>query len=668
MKNAFGLTIAAFGLAFFNVSTVVVEAQFNYTITNGMVTITGYTGPPGDVLIPDRINNLAVTDIGPMAFNYDSGLTSVTIPNSVTSIGVCAFADCTSLRSVTIGSSVTNIGVNAFYYDTGLTSVTIPNSVTNIGDSAFASCFRLTSVTIGNSVTSIGDDAFGDTGLTSVTIPSSVASIGQYAFAHCTNLTAITADTLNPVYSSVDGVLFDKSQTTLVQCPCGKAGAYIVPNSVTSVGTNAFFECYTLTSVTFPNSVTNIEDAAFSFCSSLTNVTIPDSITSIGNGAFSSSGLVSVTIPDSVTNIGRAAFYYDSGLTSVTIPNSVASIGDWAFAGCSLTNATIGTNVATISDYAFGYTSLTSITIPNSVTSVGQAFVGCGSLTNITFGSGVTNISQLAFNFCTSLTAIKVDALNSSYSSLNGVLFDKDQTTLVAYPEGKGESYTIPNTVTNIGDYAFRGCTSVTGVTIPNSVASIGFCAFAGCTNLTTLTIPNSVTDIKDGFMSLNARTTGAFSGCSSLTNVMIGNSVSNIGSWAFSGKPARPLPIRSGPLLAPTASAVARAISAIPYGKNIQVVSTASAGREASFNQSKGKQIYERVFEKTKRQFEDQCSKLSVRCSPRFAAVPRCRRGQFRPTRHYQPAQGSLPASREERFIFSSGDWRRAVYLPVAV
>jgi len=290
----------------------------------------------------------------------------------------------------------------------------------------------------------------------------------------------------------VAGVLFNKSQTTLIQCPGGKAGSYTVPSSVTNIGDYAFSDCTSLTSVTIGNSVTSIGYDAFSYCASLTSVTIGNSVTSIGYDAFSDcASLTSVTIGNSVTSIGDWAFFHCTSLTSVIIPNSVTSIGYGAFEGCTnLTSVTIPNSVTSVGDSAFfGCTSLTSVTIPNSVTTVGNvAFYECTSLTSVTIPDSVTSIGDAAFSGCSGLTAITVDALNSAYSSLDGVLFDKSQTALIQYPEGKaGTSYAIPNSVTNIGGGAFSYCTSLTSVTIPNSVTNIGDLAFSFCTNLTSV-------------------------------------------------------------------------------------------------------------------------------------------------------------------------------------
>jgi hypothetical protein len=312
----------------------VVQAQFNYTNTNGTITITGYTGPGGAVTIPSTINGLPVTSIGDWAFGGCNSLTSVTIPNSVTSIGDGAFFDCTSLTSVTIPDSVTSIGAGAFDSCYSLTSVTIPNSVASIGGGAFQGCTSLTSVTIGNNVTNIGDGAFqGCNGLTSVTIGNNVTNIGDGAFESCSSLTAITVDALNPVYSSENGVLFDKSQTTLIRCPGTEAGGYTIPNSVTSIGDGAFFDCTSLTNVTIGNSVTNIGDGAFDSCTSLSSLTIGNGVTSIGPKAFAfCPSLTSVYFQGNAPNADSSVFIADTNATAYYLPGTTG----WGtmFGGC----------------------------------------------------------------------------------------------------------------------------------------------------------------------------------------------------------------------------------------------------------------------------------------------------------------------------------------------
>ena len=345
-----------------------VTSNPNYYESGGIIFTYTYSG---NIVIPETINynniTYSVTSIGSAAFGGGS-ITTVTIPNSVTSIGSSAFAYCSSL-----------------------TSVTIPNSVTSIGNYTFKNCSSLTSITIPNSVTSIGDCAFeGCTGLTSVTIPNSVTSIGSNAFAYCSSLEKVIV----PDIAAWCGIKFDTNNANplyyakhLYSDENTEIKDLVIPNSVTSIGNDAFRGCTGLTSVNIGNSVTHIGNYAFWYCSGLTSVTIPNSVTSIGNNAFQNcSSLTSITIPNSVTSIDNAAFRDCSGLTSVTIGNSVTNISQEAFFSC---------------------TGLTSVTLPNSVTSIGDyAFKACTGLTSVNIGSGIKTIGSQAFAKCSDLTDV----------------------------------------------------------------------------------------------------------------------------------------------------------------------------------------------------------------------------------------------------------------------
>ena len=451
---------------------VVAQAQFTFETNNGAITITGYTSTNTVVVIPDMTNGFPVTSIAGWAFS-STNIVSVTIPDSVNTIGNGAFCGCVHL-----------------------TSLTLPGSITNIGVGAFSSCLSLTNVTI----------------------PASVTSIGDYTFFYCTNLTAIVVDAANPAYSSADGVLFNKDKTILMQFPFGKGGSYSIPGSVTSIADEAFgmndhghysfsySACAGLTNLVIPGSVTNLDDSAFSHCTGLISIALGNGVASIGTNAFSwCSNLTSITIPSSVTNLDQLAFYY-SGLTQVTIPGSVTHFGVGAFAVCSsLTNVTMLDGVTSIGKAGFNFcTNLTSIAIPDSLTSIGErAFFFCTGLTNVTIPRNVASIGDFAFSECTSLININVSADNTFYKSVNGVLFNGDQTTLIQFPGGRGGSCRVPSGVTSIGDYAFAyipadlqfalilgyplSCASLTNIIIPATVTTIGDGAFGGLYNLTSV-------------------------------------------------------------------------------------------------------------------------------------------------------------------------------------
>ena len=537
------------------------------------------------------------------------GLTSAVIPEtvtydgttySVTSIGGGAFCFCFDLTSVTIGSGVTSIGDDVFYGCSSLTSVVW--NAENCADFSYNSApfydFRskITSFTFGDSVKHIPAClCYGMKNLTDVSIGNSVTSIGEKVFKECSGLTSVVWNAENCAGFSYDSAPFYDFRSQITSFTFGdsvkhipanlcrgmtKLPAITIPNSVTSIGMMAFYDCSGLTSITIPHSVTSIGSYAFSRCSGLTSITIPHSVSSIGESAFSrcsgltsviwnaenitnnyeysfgsfvcsppfydsydsSSQITSFTFGDSVRHIPAHLCYGMTKLPAITIPNSVTSIGGGAFSRCSgLTSVTIGSGVTSIGDEVFyGCSGLTAITIPNSVTSIGwMAFYGCSGLTDVTIGNSVTSIGQYAFQECSKLTSV-----------------------------------TIPNSVISIGDEAFRDCSSLPAITIPNSVISIGDEAFQECSKLTSVTIGSGVTSIGSGAFSRTGIYNDesnwkngvlyisnclicadedevssayiikegtrliadyAFGDCSKLTSVTIPNSVTSIGSYAFS-------------------------------------------------------------------------------------------------------------------------------------
>jgi len=367
------------------------------------------------------------------------------------------------LKNVNISDTITSIGRAAFLSCTGLTSVDIPESVTNIGFWAFENTAWFNNQTDG--LVYVGKVAYSYKGTmpvnTNIILLEDTKGIAESAFRGCDSLTSVT-----------------------------------VPNSVTNIGDSAFEGCINLTSVIIGSGVTNIGDGVFGRCTSLTTINV-----NAGNTTYSSQEGILYN-KDKTTLI-----QYPAGKTGAfNIPDSVTSIGNGAFSG---------------------YTNLTSVTIPDNVTSIEEgAFSGCTGLTSVTIGSGVTSIGDHAFSGCTSLTTINVDSGNINYSSDQGVLYNKNKTTLVIYPKGKKDiSFTIPNSVTSIGVWAFGYCTSLTNVKIPDSVTSIGNYTFYECTNFASVTIPDNVTSIG----------VWAFFNCTSLTSVTIPNRVTSIGSNVFS-------------------------------------------------------------------------------------------------------------------------------------
>jgi len=387
--------------------------------------------------------------------------------------------------------------------DVIIPSEIVGKPVTVIGYVAFGGCSNVTSITIPESVLKIGDSAFiGCSNLTSIIIPQSVLIIGARPFYRCTNLTAITVDADNSVYSSVDGVLFDKNRTKLVQYPVGKAGAYSVPGSVIGINYGAFHGCERITSVSISDKVISLGERPFSDCGGLAAITVDaanPTYSSVDGVLFDKNQTTLIafpfvnaghyTVPESVTSIGDHAFEDRKNLTDLTIPDSVKNIGYSAFNSCIY---------------------LTSVTIPDSVTSIGNfAFTSCRNLASITIGSGLTSIGRDVFRSCRNLTGVTIG------SSVTSIGFGAFRSCINL------TSVTITDSTKIIADHAFHGCTSLINVTIPDSVTSIGNYAFGGCSSLFSVLIGSGVNYIEDG----------AFLYCLSLSAIYFEGNAPNLGN-----------------------------------------------------------------------------------------------------------------------------------------
>ena len=463
-----------------------------------------------------------------------------------------------------------------------ITTVTIESGVTSIGNSAFYNCTNLASITIPSSVTSIGDYTFSRcTNLASITIPAGVESIGTAAFNGCINLTAFNVAEENTNYSSEDGVLFNKTKTTIVSYPAGKtATTYEIPTTVTSIGMGAFAGCSNLTSVNIPANVTAIGEAAFMSCINLTSVTIPSTVTSIGRSAFQyCTNLASVTVYAPACTLGSNAFDGYAGAFKIYVFNEKVedykAATNWSGYASKITGLNGGycgttgheTDVmwlltgtspnytltiwgtGAMADYNSGNQpwksfrdQITTVTIESGVTSIGNgAFYGCTNLTSVNIPANVTAIGNNAFGGCTKMESFNVAEGNANYSSdAIGVLFNKTKTTLIQYPAGKeATTYAIPSTVTTIGNDAFLSCANLASVTIPATVTSIGNGAFNRCTGLTAINVAegNANYASEDGVLFNNAKTTIVRYPVGKIaTSYTIPAGVTSIGAFAFDG------------------------------------------------------------------------------------------------------------------------------------
>ena len=468
--------------------------------------------------------------------NYKSSITTLIIEEGVTTVGKLAFIECSNLTTVTFSgsSSVESIGLSAFNGCDLLTSITIPSSVTSIGEAAFENCTHLaTVVVLATSVPTLGNEnVFGNNASgRKIYVPheswydyDEAANWSDYRddidsfkeTGDCgDNVKWLSSGIKMVVYGS--GAMADYSSSGQGPWPHDTPKRVIIEEGVTTIGNYAFAgHGKTTHTVTIPNTVQTIGTNAFSGCSKIETLTIGSGVKTIGDHAFyNCHDINSLTLPDGVKTIGDHAFYNCHDINSLTLPDGVETIGDGAFFDCSsIPSVTIPSSVTRIGDYAFnGCSELATVTFAptSSVTTIGEgAFNDCAKLESITIPSSVTSIGERVFGGCSKLTSISVESGNTVYDSGDGcnAIIKTSSHTLIA----GCQNTTIPNTVTSIGNYAFDNISGLTSIEIPSSVTSLGEGAFYFCDLLASITIPSSVTSIGDN----------AFYGCVALSSVVI--------------------------------------------------------------------------------------------------------------------------------------------------
>ncbi len=435
----------------------------------------------GDISIPPTVvyeeTTYNVTGIGMHAFRYCSGVTSVSLPNSIVKIGDYAFRGCSLNSSFVIPENVTYIG-SIFDDSCKITELTLPFAGTTLTSGNLRSLFSttnyyppatLTKVTVTN-CTRLNTSAFsGCNHIKEVILPDNLKVISSNAFAKCYGIHDFEIP--ETVTTIEDGAFRENYSLASVS----------IPESVTSIGATAFYGCSKLTSITIPSKVTAIEFMTFQDCTSLTSISLSEGIISIGLQAFQNCiNLPSIDIPQSVRNIEMYAFKDCQKITEITIPEGVSSIEENVFLFCySLANVTIPNSVTNIKKNAFRYCGLTSVDLPQNLQSIGNgAFSGCGKLGSVDIPENVTTIGIGVFENCTNLTSV-----------------------------------TFPSNINSIPETTFQKCSNLASFNIPQQVTDIGMLAFDGCSKLTSLTIPASVTNIADYY---------TFNGCTGLEEVIV--------------------------------------------------------------------------------------------------------------------------------------------------
>ena len=559
-----------------------------YETSGNSATVVGWEGASSELTIPSEITvngrDCNVNRIGAEAF-MGSGLTSVTIPESVTRIDARAFYGL-QIEFVDLPDKLTTLGEDAFSCNDAVKAVSIPSTVTSYAHS-FSKCSSLTEITLAggtnlkvvngvlfngkgdtiyqypagktgsykipDSVTAIGAYAFSGSGIASVEIGAKVTSVNDGAFSHCDSLTGITVKD-SKSFSADGGVLFDSSKKVLIAYPAGKTGAsYTIPSSVTEIAESAFAGA-PLQSVSFNSSLNEIGKFAFAG-SALTSLSLTKGVT-MGEGAFSGcTSLKKVILPSAQRTLGASVFEGCTSLETVewASPTSGSvTIGESAFEGCtSLSSVQIPSGTTVIDDRAFaGCSSLTTVTLPGSLDEIGEeAFSGSG-LEEITLPEGVDDVGAGAFSSCKSLGKATLpstlrtvsDGMFEGCESLDDLVFSDEGLRSIGARALSGtalKDVSVPEGVTDIDETAFAGCTRLSTISLPSTLEDMGARPFTGCDAIASFAVSEesrAYSAVGGNLYSKDLKTLVRYTPASTAPEFIIPDGTTKISDGAFEG------------------------------------------------------------------------------------------------------------------------------------
>lgn len=368
--------------------------------------------------------------------------------------------------------------------------------------------------------------------LVSVTLGANVESINFDMLVYSSpELAEINVSENNKAFSSDNGIMFSKEKTELLMYPKKKSDLteYVIPNSVNKIRKHAFYGCEALTDITISENVTAIEDYTFYACKSLTDIVIPDKVETIGENAFANCiKLATLKFGKSVTTIGRKAFDACYNLYDIDFSENITTVGGFAFANTYWLEQEMAKNpMVVVNDILInGQNCEGDVVIPDNVKYIADDAFNYADITSMYISESVISIPEYMFLSCKEVNNITVSEKNSKYSSIDGILFNKDKTVLIRYPQSKtGTEYVIPESVTEISGRAFESCSTLEKIDVPNSVNTIGSLAFCGCKALKNIVVPEKVTVICQSM----------FNGCDSLESVLLPDGLIKIENHAFS-------------------------------------------------------------------------------------------------------------------------------------